>query len=149
MQRSADGIKRPLRKNSRQVDDRHASFISLGHRAGMAAIAACSLLLMLLISSYARRATVRSIRDLIIVLEIWSNLIYVCISFLGTISVGVCFRQFSHTPPVLSLSQAQATIASLQSPQSTLDIDYFVRVQDGRFVVGPSCKPYFVSGKHF
>ena len=26
-------------------------------------------------------------------------------------------------------------------------MDYFVRVQDGKFVVGPSCKPYYISGK--
>lgn len=26
------------------------------------------------------------------------------------------------------------------------DIDYFVRVQDGKFVVGPSCKSFFISG---
>lgn len=30
------------------------------------------------------------------------------------------------------------------------EMDYFVRVQDGKFVVGPSCKPYYISGKaHF
>jgi hypothetical protein len=27
------------------------------------------------------------------------------------------------------------------------DMNYFVRVHDGKFVVGPSCKPFYISGK--
>ena len=60
MQRSNDVTKRPVRKNSRQADERYWSFIRWGHRASMAALGAFSLLLLGLLSSYAHRLTVRN-----------------------------------------------------------------------------------------
>jgi hypothetical protein len=37
--------------------------------------------------------------------------------------------------------------ANAHSAAQLDDMNYFVRVQNGKFVVGPSCKPFYISGK--
>lgn len=49
---------------------------------------------------------------------------------------------------VLAVSSYGRQLNAQAAAQSN-DMNYFVRVHDGKFVVGPSCKPFYISGKKF
>jgi hypothetical protein len=48
---------------------------------------------------------------------------------------------------VLAVSSYGRRLNAQAAASQSDDMDYFIRVHDGKFVVGPSCKPFYISGK--